>query len=98
MKRRRFLRVSLLSTVAAATLPRILLKAAPMPPGPPPPVAVQDPLMPLFATGDQLAGAGLDTFNDASFAEITEDILMHRMPVDWSGRRNYMDPDGGELL
>ncbi len=98
MKRRRFLRVSLLSTVAAATLPRILLKAAPMPPGNLPPAAVQDSLMPLFATGDQLAGTGLDTFNEASFSEITEDILMHRMPIDWSGRRNYMGSEGGELL
>lgn len=98
MKRRRFLRVSLLSTVAAATLPRILLKAAPIPPGHLPPTAVQDPFMPLFATGDQLAGAGLDTFNEASFTEITEDILTHRMPIDWSGRRNDMDPEGGGLL
>lgn len=94
MKRRRFLRVSLLSTVAAAALPRILLKAAPISPTNLPPAAAQDPMMPLFATGDQLAGGGLDNFNEASFTEIIEDIRLHRMPIDWSGSNNFMDTEG----
>lgn len=96
MKRRRFLRVSLLSTVAAATLPRMLLKAAPVPPVNLP-AAAEGPMMPLFATGDQLAGGGLDNFNDASFLEMSEDIRLHRMPIDWSGSRNFMDTEGGDL-
>ena len=97
MKRRRFLKVSLLSSVAAAALPRILLRAVPLPPGNLPAAAVQDHLMPLFATGDQLAGAGLDNFNDASFAEMSADILAHRMPIDWDGNRNVLDAGRGKL-
>ena len=96
MKRRRFIKVSLLSSIAAATLPRILLRAAPLPPGNLPAAAIQDHLMPLFATGDQLAGAGLDNFNDASFEEMSADILAHRMPTDWGGDPNALDADGGE--
>ncbi|MCH7576034.1 MAG: hypothetical protein IIA59_13065 [Candidatus Marinimicrobia bacterium] len=96
MKRRRFLRVSVLSTVAAAALPRILLKAAPISHTNMPPVAAQDPMMPLFATGDQLAGGGLENFNDASFTEIIEDIRLHHMPIDWSGSRDLTDSEGGD--
>ena len=89
MKRIEFLRLSALSTAAAALLrPLGLLSAktpiAPHPPAPPTPLD-----LPLFDAGTGLAAPEFDTYNQATFEQMAADIARHRFaqsapePRDW---------------
>ena len=98
MKRRDFLRLSLISTAVAGLLPRVFLKARPLAVAVPHLPVEPEPFLPLQGFGNDLAGGGLEHYNDASFGEMNQDILRFRMPAHWTESRLTEFSESGELL
>ena len=98
MKRRDFLKLSLVSTAVAGLLPRVFLKARPFKAASMPLPAEPDPFLPLQGFGNDLAGSGLEHYNNASFSEMNRDILRHRLPAGWTESRLARVAESGELL
>ncbi len=98
MKRSDFLKLSLISTAVAGLLPRVFLKARPFKAAAMPLPIEPEPFLPLQGFGNDLAGSGLEHYNDASFSEMNQDILRHRMPAHWTESRLAEAAESGELL